>query len=100
MDPQRAGHDTVTPISTAAPPSNSVRRHGTVATPTLELERTVSESGTRSAAATPVPPTPLAPPHSTGSLSSTSISASASPALPLSTYSEIWRVIAAILDPE
>ncbi|KAL5110526.1 GATOR complex protein DEPDC5 [Taenia crassiceps] len=101
VDPQRACHDTVTPMSTVAPPSNLVRRHGTVATPTLELERAVvSEDGTHSAAATPVPPAPLAPPHSTGSLSSTSISASASPALPLSTYSEIWRVVAAILDPE
>ncbi|VDM18884.1 unnamed protein product [Hydatigera taeniaeformis] len=100
VDP-RVCHDTVTPTSTVPPPSNLVRRHGTVATPTLELEKpAIPEGNTRSAAATPVPPTPLAPPYSTGSLSSTSISTSASPALPLSTYSEIWRVIAAILDPE
>lgn len=79
------------------------RRPDMVSTPSIDLGDMESEGpATHSASTTPVPSSATLPPplHPTESLLCSSASSSISNAQPLSTRSEMVKVIAVLLDPE
>ncbi|VDO01900.1 unnamed protein product [Rodentolepis nana] len=98
MEQPKPRRDSLTALSSATPSTHSdpVSRSGLISTPPIDRE---SESEVGSAAATLVQQPP-APPPQFYSVASSSSCASSTSAMPLSTHSDMTKVVAALLDPD